>query len=142
VNLLCDTGNQTGVSGSEVPSLGFYFNTLSHCTGSNETLFLGPVLLLHGCAAGWNYDWNALTTLRNKEISFFRSIVKYYCYIVSCTFKELDVSFVCNVIHLPCPYSMESFIVFIFKHKFTAVKNDFVLLHFFKKSVNSMHYDC
>ena len=72
MNLLCDTGNQTGVSGSEVPSLGIHFNALSHCTGLNEILFLGLVLLLYGCAAGWNYDWNALTTLRNKVISFFQ----------------------------------------------------------------------
>jgi len=36
VNLLCDTGNQTGVSGSEIPFLGFYFNTISQCTGSNQ----------------------------------------------------------------------------------------------------------
>lgn len=56
------------LSGSEISFLGFYFNTVSQCAGSNEVLFLGPVLLLHGCAAGWHYDWNALTTLRNKEI--------------------------------------------------------------------------
>jgi hypothetical protein len=67
VNLLCDTGNQTGVSVSEVPFLGFYFISISQCMGSNKILFLGPLLLLHGCAAGWNYDWNPLTTLRNRD---------------------------------------------------------------------------
>lgn len=71
MNLSCDTGNQTDVSGSEIPFFGSYFNAISLHTGSNKILFLGPVLLLHGCAAGWNYGWNALTILRNREISFY-----------------------------------------------------------------------
>ena len=93
MNLLCDTGNQTGVSVSEVPFLGFYFISISQCMGSNKILFLGPLLLLHGCAAGWNFDWNPLTTLRNRFHYVGSIVVKYYCYIVSFTFKELDVSF-------------------------------------------------
>jgi len=91
----------------------------------------------------------------------FRSTVKYYCYIVSCTFKELDVSFVGVylsqlLVAIPLLTMIHLFAVsFIFhvltvwnhvlclflKQKFIAVKSDFVLLNFLK-SVNSMHYDC
>lgn len=41
MNLLCDTGNQTDVSGSEIPFFVSYFNAISLHTGSNKILFLG-----------------------------------------------------------------------------------------------------
>lgn len=99
MNLLCDTGNETGVSGSEVPSVGF--NILSHCTGSNEIHFLGPVLLLHGCAAGWNYDWNALTTLRNKDLICLGALLN----IIATLFLVLLRNWMFHLLVCTCPSS-------------------------------------
>jgi len=80
-----------------------------------------------------------------------RSVVKYHCYIVSCTFKEKDVSFVgvqlflvtiplLTMIHLFAASFISHVLTvwnhllcLFFKQKFTAVKNNLVLLNFFKK---------